>query len=272
MVVDRTESTARLDGHHAHSKLAAGHAFDLEDQVKGRKLTPGGQLGAVADFHYYRYRPNDDDTPLGVAQTFGLPVVNRQSADVVYTEGGNLGHDGLGTVIYSARTYDKNKTRDSVVDSRILSAFQASQAVVLPDPVLDSTGHIDMFLKILDPETILVGQYAPGQVDYAVLEEAATRLATKRNGAGKRFRVVRIPQPDVYYSQFVVPVVRTYTNAQMVNGVVVVPVYGIPSDDVALETYRRLLPRHRVTGLNANDIIESGGAWHCVTMEMQAGR
>ena len=72
---------------------------------------------------------------------------------------------------------------------------------------------------------------------------------------------------------FVLPVVRTYTNAQISNNVVIVPTYNLPTDAAVLDQYRAQLPGRTVIGLNANDIIESAGAWHCVLMEWpQAGR
>src|SRR5512147_644947 len=35
VVVNRAEHAARLDGHHAHAKLAPGHALDLRAEVDG---------------------------------------------------------------------------------------------------------------------------------------------------------------------------------------------------------------------------------------------
>ena len=112
----------------------------------------------VVDFHYYSSRPRDDDTPRVVAAAQGKLVVDRERrAQRVYTEGGNINTDGLGTVIYSTRTYQRNPgVRRSKVDERILSAFNASQGIVLKDPLLDSTGHVDMFSKLVSPDTILV--------------------------------------------------------------------------------------------------------------------
>jgi len=62
-------------------------------------------------------------------------------------------------------------------------------------------------------------------------------------------------------------VVRTYTNSLIVNDRVIVPTYGIPDDDDALAVYGEVFPDKTIVPLNAEDIIESGGAWHCVTME-----
>jgi len=194
--------------------------------------------------------------------------MNRQSSNVVFTEGGNLMHDGLGVTIYSTRTYSQNQGVDrSVVDQRILTAFDASKGIVPQDPSLDGTGHVDMFLKVVNENTILVAEYAPNQRDYQILENAAALFAGETNGRGEPWNVVRIPQPDVYYVLFIFPVVRTYTNSVIVNDQVLVPTYGIASDAQALAIYQQVFPDRNIISLNANQIIESAGAWHCVTME-----
>lgn len=118
--------------------------------------------------------------------------------------------------------------------------------------------------------TVLCARYATNQVDYQILEDAALLLAQSTNGSGAPWQVVRIPQPDVYYVGFVMPVVRTYTNSVIANDVVVVPTYGIPEDSEALAVYAAVLPGRRIVALDANDIIEMAGAWHCVTMEYPA--
>ena len=60
---------------------------------------------------------------------------------------------------------------------------------------------------------------------------------------------------------------RTYTNAFIANNAVLLPVYGIPQDEAAAAIFRDLLPGRTVYPVDATVIIESGGAWHCVTME-----
>ncbi|MCX5886938.1 MAG: agmatine deiminase family protein, partial [Proteobacteria bacterium] len=152
-------------------------------------------------------------------------------------------------------------------DERIMSAFQAHEKIVPQDPSLDSTGHVDMFMKIVSANTALVAEYSPDQKDYQVLEDCAVLFMNSMNGAGEPWTVVRIPQPDVYYKYFVLPVVRTYTNAIIINNVLLLPVYNIPSDEEAAAIYEQVLPGKTIYFIDASTIIESGGAWHCVTME-----
>jgi agmatine deiminase len=226
---------------------------------------------AMVDFHYYDGRPNDDDTPRQVALPAGKAVVDRETTQRVYTEGGNINTDGLGAVLYSTRTYSRNPAMPrATIDQRIASALNATRPLVLQDPSLDGTGHVDMFSKIIGPATVLVGQYDADETDHAVLEANATALAAAVDGAGRPWNVVRIRQPDVYFEGVVNPVVRTYTNSLIVNDHVIVPTYGIDDDGPALALYQQLFPGRTIVPLDARQIIPSAGAWHCVTMEFPA--
>jgi len=227
-----------------------------------------GPRWGVVDFHYYNSRPADDDTPLVIASAMNVPVMDRQFSNVVHTEGGNLNRDGVGCVVFSERTYSNNGgVNHDVIDARIKTAFNANKALVPEDPSLDGTGHVDMFLKIVDEDTVVVAQYDPDEKDYQILEDAATLFMSETNGAGVPWEVHRIWQPDVYYIFFIFPVVRTYTNSLVVNDVVMLPVFDIPYDAQAVAVYEALYPGRTIVPINAEVIIESGGAWHCVTME-----
>lgn len=227
-----------------------------------------GSEGGLVDFRYYDSRPNDDAVPQEIATASGMLRVNRQTRLSVYASGGNINVDGRGVVAFSTRTYDNNPQQPSaMVDAKIQSALQAPLAIVPEDPALDGTGHVDMFMKMVGPDTVLCARYNEDQTDYQILEDNALLLEQSTNGDGVPWTVVRIPQPDVYYVGFVVPIVRTYTNSVIVNDVVIVPTYGIPEDSEALAVYAAVLPGRRIVPLDANDIIEMAGAWHCVTME-----
>ena len=88
-------------------------------------------------------------------------------------------------------------------------------------------------------------------------------LETLTSSYGKPYEIIRIPMPNVYSG-----VVRSYTNSLVVNDMVLVPTYGIALDDSALAIYESVYPSYDIVGLDCADIIESGGAIHCVTMQV----
>jgi len=137
-------------------------------------------------------------------------------------------------------------------------------------PVLpyDGIHHIDMHMKLLDEETLLVGEYPAGVADGPQIEANLQYVLDQYPSAfGTPYEVVRIPMPP-YNGQYPdvlgVPY-RTYTNAVFVNKLLLVPIYEPAYDTTALRILREALPGYRVQGINCNQIIPAGGAIHCVT-------
>ncbi len=55
-----------------------------------------------------------------------------------------------------------------------------------------------------------------------------------------------------------------------VNGRVLVPTFGIPSDAEALAIYREAMPDYDVIGIDCRAAANGGGAVHCLTKEIPA--
>jgi len=51
------------------------------------------------------------------------------------------------------------------------------------------------------------------------------------------------------------------------NHGVVVPVYGTPWDERAVDEIAALFPGRRTVGLPAKAILSGGGAFHCITQQ-----
>jgi agmatine deiminase len=59
----------------------------------------------------------------------------------------------------------------------------------------------------------------------------------------------------------------SYANFYLANGVVLVPVFGAPSDERALAVLRELLPGRQVAGIPSADLVFGLGAVHCMTQQ-----
>src|SRR5690606_22814773 len=57
----------------------------------------------------------------------------------------------------------------------------------------------------------------------------------------------------------------TYANMVFINKTILVPIYGLPEDEEALQTIRETMPGYKVVGINCSQIIPQGGAIHCIT-------
>ncbi len=227
----------------------------------------------IIDWIYNRPRPEDDVIPAEFAAFMHLPEyeATQDPDDLVHT-GGNFMVDGHGTAFSSKlileENTDKNETQIDDIMWRYLGIDRYIKMDVLP---YDQIHHIDMHMKLLDEETLLVGQYPQGVADGPQIEANLQYvLDNYRTCFGRDYRVVRIPMPPDANGNYPDENgdYRTYTNSVIVNKTVIVPTYEEQYDTTALRIYREAMPGYRVVGIDCNDIITALGAIHCITKEI----
>lgn len=233
----------------------------------------GDTLGFV-DFKYNRPRPADDVIPGFLANKWSIPLYQTISGrDSLAHTGGNFMVDGFGTSFRSKLTEIENSWHTTAHIDSILFRYcgiQVGRSVSMTVLPYDGIHHIDMHMKMLDEETILVGQYPTGVADGPQIELNVQYIQNNYlNCYGRPYKIVRIPMPPSASGQYPPnSSYFTYTNATFVNKTILVPIYNFPQDTTALRIYRENLPGYRVVGLDCNAPIPSGGAIHCINKEI----
>ena len=237
---------------------------------------------ALSDWIYNRPRPNDDIMPSAHASLLNLPIyiTNTGTNDLVNT-GGNFMSDGLGTAFASDLILDENapgnpygvsaKT-EAEIDAIMNAYLGIDRYIKMPTLPYDVIHHIDMHMKLLDEETLLVSQYPPGVADGPQIEANIEEVVTNYPSAfGTPYKVEWIPAPPSssglypdnggYY--------RTFTNAVFINKTVLVPTYRPEVDEPALARWQELLPGYNIVGIDVDNagenLISLLGAIHCIT-------
>jgi agmatine/peptidylarginine deiminase len=236
----------------------------------------------IIDWIYNRpSRPQDNASPVFVANYMGVPIHQTLNSpnDLVNT-GGNFMVDGHGTAFASKLILSENQSgnpygvspkNEAQIDGIMNSYMGINRYIKMETLPYDQIHHIDMHIKLLDEETLLVGQYPAGIADGPQIElNLQYVLANFRTCFNKPYKVVRIPMPPGPNGQY--PNnggdYRTYTNSVFVNKTVIVPTYAQQYDTTALRIYREALPGYKVVGIDCNAIIPSLGAIHCITKEI----
>lgn len=208
-------------------------------------------------------REAEDQVPLAFAAKYGLKI----SHSPLSMEGGNVLSNGKGLCISSSTLIEQNKGRNydlQMVGAVLQRDFRFQNWSYLPALIGEPTGHVDMYLTLTSPNSVVVGEYDPAD-DAANAEQLNNAVATlsKVKVGDESLTVTRMPMPSRRDGKW-----RTYTNVIFANGVLLVPQYPnyCPEHDrKALEIYRKLLPDWKVVGINASELIEKRGSLHCLS-------
>ena len=235
----------------------------------------------LVDWIYNRPRPDDDAISEGIANYLGLDLYTTTAIpyDLVHT-GGNFMSDGFGTAFSSELVLEENdfgaqfnlSIHDEVAINDIMNQFMGINTYVKMDNLpFDGIHHIDMHMKLLNEETLLIGEFPQGISDGPQLEANLQYVLNNfTNKYGKPFNVIRIPMPPSTNGSYPPQgYYRTYTNSMFINKTLIVPTYREEYDTIALRIYEEALPGYTIVPIDCDNsgsnIISASGALHCIT-------
>lgn len=242
---------------------------------------------SLTDWEYNRPRPRDDTSAVKVAPYLNVPLYETtQSPNRLVHTGGNYMSDGHGTAFSSKLVLDENSPvgdfgqdlTEGEIDSIMKKYLGIKRYIKMETLPYDGIHHIDMHMKLLDEETLLIGEYPSGisdgpQID-ANIQYIQDNFLTCFN---RPYKIIRIPQPPnvagTSYpgSPFGGAYYRTYTNALILNGLVLIPGYYEKYDTTAVRIWQEAMPGYQIVQLDCNNIIPQSGTIHCITHEIGFG-
>ncbi len=214
----------------------------------------------------------DDAVPRKLNEELGLPAFSPGIA----LEGGSIDVNGAGLCLVTEECLlnpNRNPGRGREgIEALLKTALGLDRVLWLPAGMAgdDTDGHVDNLARFVDRETVVcVVEPDPADENHRALQENHRCLAAAADAAGRRLRVVPLPQPNPVTADGA-RLPASYANFYIANGVVLVPLYGGPRDRVALDTLADLFPKRRVTGIDARALILGLGGIHCVTQQQPA--
>lgn len=269
-----------------HKKFGVATVWARDWAPLGALHADGSRL--LLDFNYrLNGRPVDDHTPTILSES--LPGYQRLSIPV-YNDGGNFMINDQGVCLMTSRTTDDN-AKSYHPDDMILGADQISQYFlrfagckkvhIFPRIPYEFTGHIDMWAKFLDNDTVLAGSLDPAIValeknssNRKKAEQIRQYLEARRSDLESMgFNVVSVPMPLPDFSR---EVFRSYTNSLFVGKTAIIPKYSSRQylDSHLHSQYEAQISEaytdagFQVRMIESDQIIVHGGAIHCITMQL----
>lgn len=233
---------------------------------------------ALVDWIYNRPRPFDDVVPTAHANYLDIPifVTNTGTNDLVNT-GGNFISDGLGNAFASklvlmenaiGNQFNVSPKTEAQVDA-IMQEYMGIENYMKMDVLpYDGIHHIDMHMKLLNEETLLVSRYPQGVADGPQIQTNIDYITSNfLTPFGNEYEIHWIDAPPSVSGSYpdTGGYYRTFTNSVFVNKTVLVPTYRPEVDEAALALYQELLPGYNIVGINVESMISASGAIHCIT-------
>ena len=172
-------------------------------------------------------------------------------------DGGNFVRIG-GKAIMTDKIFRENplKTKAEIVET-IKQKCALKELIIIPKQPYDMLGHSDAMVRWIDENSVLVNDFSNESKSFN------DRLikALKKSGLDVKF---------MKYKEGFFNKKRdwgAYLNFIKIKDILIVPIYGIDDDDVALQQIKKIYSSYKVETINLSEIIELGGALHCITAE-----
>ena len=136
----------------------------------------------------------------------------------------------------------------------------------------ETDGHIDGMCAYVKPGVVLFESNPdPTDPHARILKENLACLLAQTDAKGRSFTV--LPLQEAVEATITSDIFcRSYINFYLTNGGVVIPGYGIASDQTALDAIQAAYPDRRAVMVQVNTIAAGGGAIHCITQEQPMQR
>jgi len=202
-------------------------------------------------------------------------TVKYHSIKDIVLEGGSVESDGKGTILTTTQCLfapNRNEYQDEEeVEDYFQVLFGVQRVLWLHHGYLagdDTDSHIDTLARFCNPETIAYVRCTDETDEhFTELFRMEKELRAFRTLEGKPYRLIPLPMAEaVYDAGERLP--ATYANFLIINGVVLMPTYDSPLDEVAKAALQTAFPDREIVGVNCLPLIKQHGSLHCITMQI----
>lgn len=271
------EQMRRVTFHHCETDdtWARDHGFIT--------LTGDGARPTLLDFRFNgwgRKYPAEHDNAINrsLYDSGAVSGVYEDNNDFVL-EGGSIESDGHGTVLTTSGCLlapNRNQPLDKDgIERELKRRLHAERVIWIDHGHLegdDTDGHIDTIVRTAPDYTLLyIGCDDESDCHYRDLKAMEEQLRTLRTDKGRPYRLLRLPMAEpVWHDGERLP--ATYANFLVINGAVLLPVYGCAERDrEAAQVVAEAFPGRDIVPIDSTVIIRQHGSVHCCTMQFPRG-
>ncbi len=212
-----------------------------------------------------KYPPFDDDNRVYelVEAATGYPIHSTE----MILEAGSIDINDSGTLLTTESCLlnpNRNpKLTKADIESKLIEYYGAKEIIWLKDGIAgdDTDGHVDDISRFINNSTIVTSvSQAENHQDYHTLKRNEQILLESK------YDIVQLPTPEpILYKKEPLP--AGYANFYICNEFIVVPQFGLKTDQEAISILQNLAGSRKVIGLRSNYLLIGLGSFHCLSKQ-----
>lgn len=211
--------------------------------------------------------PMDGDLDLSgrVAGSLGFPTESR---DLVL-EGGAIEVDGRGFGLTTEdAVFARNAPRDwAEIEREVCEGLGLSKLVMLRGCLLNdhTDGHIDNLARLCPGGKVVTARAGADDPNHDTWLKIHVQLEYMIEDHALDLEIRTLPSPGAVHGSDGALMPANYLNFTIANRAVLVPAFGVDTDEQAREVLAQLFEDRKVVSIPARHILSGGGGPHCVT-------
>jgi agmatine deiminase len=218
---------------------------------------------------------HDDTVAAQIGQASGAALTQHD----FILEGGALDHDGAGTILTTRQCLlNPNRNRgwkEADAEAALAGSLGARKLLWLGDGLMNdhTDGHVDNLARFVAPGVVACPMaFGLDDPNAHAYDQAAETLAGMTDADGRALKVLRIPSPGRIIDEDHRSVPASHMNFLIANTAVIVPTYGGPAGDFAVQALQSAFPDHTLLGLPSRALLTGGGSFHCISQQQPAAQ
>ena len=208
------------------------------------------------------------------------PFKGKAHKDIDFIlEGGSVESDGIGTILTTKQCLlnpNRNKgLTQQEIEQQLFEHLGAKRVFWLDQENLsgdDTDAHIDTLARFCSAGTIAYTSCDDAEdPHYKSLKYMERQLQDFRTQDDDPYHLVPLPLPKPIVDEEGQQLPANYANFLIINHAVMVPAYGDPMDEIALQRLADCFPQHEIIPVPCRPLVHQYGSLHCMTMQFPEG-
>ena len=223
-----------------------------------------------------KFDASQDDRLVQALEGIGIFIKSSRQPIDFALEGGAIETDGAGTLLTTWQClHERHPDLDrETLASRLSGWLHQDRILWLDHGSLegdDTDAHIDTLARFAGEDAIVFQDCDdPSDTHYRELQAMAIELASLRTRDGKPYHLFRLPWPQSIVDEGR-RLAASYANFLIINGAVLMPVYGDSADAQAQTVLAEAFPDREIVPVPCRPLIWQNGSLHCITMQLPVG-